>query len=206
MLDIAKGVITPLQLLVKAAPSIGAQVGDAPDLVAKSMGAQASGAIGVLGSGVNLIKGLYGMKEAGTDQAERLPGFLSTLGGGIGLTGSIAAAAGGTGAVASLGPVGAAIALGGTVGKYAGEGLWELDKWAHSGAHTEDASDLGSDFVPGVPYDTERSSLFKFLEGDESVGTSRMEDATEHGADFEPGVPYDTDKGVVFDVLDTLFG
>ena len=48
----------------------------------------------------------------------------------------------------------------------AGEQLWEWDKAAHAGTHTEDAGDYGSDFVPGEAYNPDRSWLFDLLEGD----------------------------------------
>jgi hypothetical protein len=83
------------------------------------------------------------------------------------LLGGAAAAGGMQGGVAALGPPGAAIALGGTLASLAGETAWDWHKDVlGGGTHSEDATDLRNDFVPGEAYDPERSSLFDLLEGD----------------------------------------
>jgi hypothetical protein len=132
-------------------------------------GAQAHSAVGglnVVGGGINVAKGIHGLLEA-EDAGDVIAPVLSSIGGGMQLLGGAAAAGGMQGGVAALGPLGAAVALGGTLGSLAGEAAWDWHKGVlGGGTRTEDATDLGSDFVPGEAYNPERSWLFDLLEGD----------------------------------------
>ena len=137
----------------------------ATDAAAAGQASQAIGALNVVGGGINVAKGISGLANA-EDAGDVISPLIGTVGGGMQLLGGGMAAAGLEGGLAALGPLGAAVALGGTLGGIAGEQLWEWDKQAHMGARTEDASDLGADFVPGEAYNPERSWLFDLLEGD----------------------------------------
>ena len=158
--DICDVVLTPLEMLAEAAPGLGAGA-DVVDDVAKGMGKQAGGALGVLGGVIGLTEGAYGLYKAQTDDkddnaADIIPSLGHLASGGLATAGGIGALAGMEG-LAAMGPLGAAVAAGGFLGKHAGEWMWEQDQKAHAGPRTEEAKE--SYELP------EEKALFNVLEG-----------------------------------------
>lgn len=159
MFDVTDGVLVPLEFLAEHASTLG---GLPKDAVAAGMANQAAGALGVLGGVIGITEGVSGMYKAATDEkddnfADVLPSVGHLAAGGLSTAGGIGALAGMEG-LAAMGPLGAAVAVGGFLGKHAGNYAWELDKkYVSGGSKTEELED--SYVQP------EDKALFNLLEG-----------------------------------------